>query len=167
MRTLLLSFAALGIAMLSSSTASAQRRGPGGDIGAGFTVGAPSGLTASAYPLRLLSVNATLGTRGFVARSYADLSLTVHSPQLVRTPMMSVRLAAALGAFATWRAPFDDNQPSEAGPMAEPGLFVEPSAFPMQLAVRVPFWLPLTRFDEPLGDKKVFVGVTGGLLYYF
>lgn len=152
--------------LLAPGTATA-RRGPGGDIGLGLTVGAPSGVEASFHVAPWLSLDATLGLPRFEERSYAGLALGLHTAELVRTPMLSLRAELGVGGYAAWKSPFASRHGDEAGVLATPSLLVEPSFAPFQLFVRAPLTLALTRFERPLGDRRVQVGFTGGILYYF
>lgn len=152
---------------LAPSEASA-RRGPGGEFGVGLVVGLPTALELVYMPWESsFSIEAKFGLAGFKSQSYGELGFTLHTPELLRRPIYSARLAVGGGVFTmTEELPGDTDTAGEFGGIGSVSLLIELSAMPMQVvfttSVRRAF---IERNDRVADDFNI--GATGGFRYFF
>ena len=133
----------------------------------GLTFGHPTALELVYMPWRSsISVEAKLGTIGFTNDGYGELGFFLHSPEILRRPIYSVRLAVGGGAFAMSERWADMDAAGEVGAIGTASLRIDMSAMPVQMVVSTSVRRALIERNERIADD-FNIGVTGGLRYIF
>ncbi len=165
-RNLGITAAFLAALSVAHSPASA-RRGPGGEVGLGLSVGKPTALELVYAPWEShFSLEAQIGTAGFASEGYGSLSFYLHSPELVRRPLYSARLALGAGLFASSEELVAPDAPGEFGGIGTLSLRIDMSAMPMQMVLGASIRRAFVEFNDRDADDYN-LGVTGGFRYFF
>ncbi len=166
-RDKLIGLSVLVLALTVGQQSASARRGPGGEIGVGVVTGSPTAIEILYLPWEsYFSIEAKLGLTGFVQQSYGELGFYLHTPELIRRPIYSARLAVGVGVFAMSEELADFDAPGELGGVASVSLLIEMAAMPMQLVFTVPVRRAFMERNDRIADD-FNIGATGGFRYFF
>lgn len=165
---LALALAVLCSLVLGARNAEAGRRGPGGEFAVGTVVGLPTALELVYLPWESwFSIGVKVGLNGFESESYGEVGFSLLSPELIRRPIYSARLALGMGAFGMSEELGDPSgAPGEAGGVASLNLLIEMAAMPMQMVFTFGGRRAFMERNDRIADD-FNIGASGGFRYFF
>lgn len=155
--------ALVGTLLLALSAPALAHDGPGGNLGVGLGVGAPTGLSVELALDRSTSLEAAVGFDAFNTGGYIHLVGKFNVARLSRGPTVSVPLYLGIGGYM-----FDNSRDFDSpniGVRAPVGVSFDFRRSPIQLFIEVALGADLVRDDA--SNRLFWFGGYGGIRFWF